>query len=859
MAQKASVAQKAPSAQKASAVQKTPAALEQRNAMIDIDINKKAKFEKDGMIKSGRVRVRDQKKRLSTLKKKVLLERLKNWRAYESTKLASSDGAPRGKRPVLCLFNYIVPDEDTDILEDDEEFEETKSALLELASTVGSVSSVHIPRKLSNKSSESVESSAFFNDEDHIGKVFVTFNESNDAETAQAVFDGMVVGGNRVTAILINIEESLNCSIPGNSILNPINHIHYCNAKNDSDVQMRTVCIYNYVHDCNLEDEDEYEEILSNLEDMANQVGPGATITMQIKNNDGKVNVLFKSVDEAKTACRKWNGMVIGGDELDVRLGIENGTLSSTEIGGKMHSLNNENIFQKKKVCINNFVDEDQLEDEDEFREIQSNLQNMADQFGRGAKVVIPRKNADGFVGKAYVEFLSVDEAKSAFLKWNGLTLGGDKLDVRLEDECIASCTEIMKENAHVKNIGTIQKNVVCINNFVEEDELKDKDEYEEILSNLQDMADQIGPAQVMIPQKNTDGIVGKAYVEFESVGEAKAACLKWDRLVIGGNELVVYLDDKIAGCSRVNLQEETNIYRSSVLLIKNVMREEDFDDDECLEETMQDLRSMIEDFGVEIDCIAVLNKEEKENSIVEVKLAVEERKILDLVKNLDGKLVAGENIEVECQVSPAENMQFEKPSLEKEKKNRYISQNNPEPINQPMYSVNGKKIPDRFAICKRVPKIPNSAPARNYALKFEDTVTPKSLVIEMLGELMRLQARSKNDVNARSRRRLVMGLREVARGIRSHKIKMVIMACNLDEYGAIDCKLQEIINLAEENDAPIIFELTKRAIGKALGKSIKIGVVGIQNADGAHPQFKKLVKLVSTSVRSPPDYNANR
>ena len=69
----------------------------------------------------------------------------------------------------------------------------------------------------------------------------------------------------------------------------------------------------------------------------------------------------------------------------------------------------------------------------------------------------------------------------------------------------------------------------------------------------------------------------------------------------------------------------------------------------------------------------------------------------------------------------------------------------------------------------------------------------------------------------------------------------MVVMANNLDEYGAIDSKLQEIIDLAKSESVPLFFEFTKRKLGKVLGKSIKIAVVGIQSADGAHQPFKKL------------------
>mmetsp|Transcript_28278 Transcript_28278/g.28646 ORF Transcript_28278/g.28646 Transcript_28278/m.28646 type:complete len:104 (-) Transcript_28278:158-469(-) len=76
--------------------------------------------------------------------------------------------------------------------------------------------------------------------------------------------------------------------------------------------------------------------------------------------------------------------------------------------------------------------------------------------------------------------------------------------------------------------------------------------------------------------------------------------------------------------------------------------------------------------------------------------------------------------------------------------------------------------------------------------------------------------------------------------------VKMIVMANNLDQYGAIDAKLQEIIDLAKSEGVPLFFEFTKRSLGKAIGKSIKIAVIGIQNADGAHQPFKKLNAISS-------------
>jgi selenocysteine insertion sequence-binding protein 2 len=62
--------------------------------------------------------------------------------------------------------------------------------------------------------------------------------------------------------------------------------------------------------------------------------------------------------------------------------------------------------------------------------------------------------------------------------------------------------------------------------------------------------------------------------------------------------------------------------------------------------------------------------------------------------------------------------------------------------------------------------------------------------------------------------------------------------------HQAIDEKLQEIIDLARAESIPLFFEFTKRSLGKAVGKTIKVAVVGIQNADGAHQEFKKLIAI---------------
>ena len=57
---------------------------------------------------------------------------------------------------------------------------------------------------------------------------------------------------------------------------------------------------------------------------------------------------------------------------------------------------------------------------------------------------------------------------------------------------------------------------------------------------------------------------------------------------------------------------------------------------------------------------------------------------------------------------------------------------------------------------------------------------------------------------------------------------------------------VQDIIDLAKTEDVPIYYELNKRSLGKAVGKSIKVAVVGVQSADGAHQQYKKLLNYAA-------------
>ena len=161
----------------------------------------------------------------------------------------------------------------------------------------------------------------------------------------------------------------------------------------------------------------------------------------------------------------------------------------------------------------------------------------------------------------------------------------------------------------------------------------------------------------------------------------------------------------------------------------------------------------------------------------------------------------------------------------------------------------NGKKIPQKYAPAKLIPKVQNTGAVREYVSNQRIDSELDQLVFDLLHELMDYQerARLKDPAKAKMRRRLVFGLREVKRGIKADKVKCVVVAPNIDQgqiAGGLDDTVNEIIQLAREaEDTHLIFALSKKKIGKALNKSIKVSAIGIYSSEGAHDMYKKVMK----------------
>lgn len=117
-----------------------------------------------------------------------------------------------------------------------------------------------------------------------------------------------------------------------------------------------------------------------------------------------------------------------------------------------------------------------------------------------------------------------------------------------------------------------------------------------------------------------------------------------------------------------------------------------------------------------------------------------------------------------------------------------------------------------------------------------------------MLGELSRYQERAKerDPLKYAKQKRYCVGMRECQRAVARSKAKCIICAPNLEECGVeggLDDTIEDLIEACREADVPIVFALSRNRIGKALGKNIRLSIVCILSAEGAHQELKAILK----------------
>lgn len=103
--------------------------------------------------------------------------------------------------------------------------------------------------------------------------------------------------------------------------------------------------------------------------------------------------------------------------------------------------------------------------------------------------------------------------------------------------------------------------------------------------------------------------------------------------------------------------------------------------------------------------------------------------------------------------------------------------------------------------------------------------------------------------VQSQQQRRFVIGLKEVARRTKQGKLECVIIAPDIEEdghSGGLDDRMRELIASAYQNGTPVIFALSRARLGKALGKSLHISVLGVLDARGARALLAESKRLAA-------------
>ena len=607
--------------------------------------------------------------------------------------------------------------------------------------------------------------------------------------------------------------------------------------------ESRSICVYHYTNKDELEDDDEYDEIIENLGGMAMKVGEVEEKFIP-RNLDRSENypafVKFKTVSDASAAKACWDGLVIGGQILSVVPidesvgGDESNTKAWSEKVLFAESIQNDDeapaehvLSGPTTIVLNKVLTDDDYEDDDCMSESLADLRKIADQFGKVLNLRASDKK-DGNIEIIYEANMGL--ARNIADRLRATMVSGEPMSVSVP------------ENLDLASVSTLPSTIL-LENVLTEDDLEDEDCLNETLSDLHELTGRHGEVSDITVEGR---VVKVTYASGLSV--AQNALNELNGLCLGGMTVLARVADN-------ECDDGNYVY------LNNLLTEDDLDDEDCLEESLNDVKNLAAKVGdvLEVD---VIRKES--GGVVRVLYAGSQAIAEQAVVAFEGMVIGGQIIsasripilknssqDVGTDAPMSSEQENGDPTESSGDKRKPVENDDAAALKKPrtddpapLYSGD-KLIPERFAECKRVPKVPSAEGPREYA-KLVNDERVKPLLVEMLGELMRLQKRAMEEKNAKARRRLVMGLREVARGIRSHKVKMVVMANNLDQYGAIDEKLQEIIDLAYSEGVPLFFEFTKRSLGKAIGKSIKVAVVGIQNADGAHQPYKKLMSLAA-------------
>ncbi len=561
------------------------------------------------------------------------------------------------------------------------------------------------------------------------------------------------------------------------------------NSTQDSSrgiIRTRSLCLYNYAEPEELEDDDEYEEILENLTSMATKIGPIDEVFLprnSLEQNADKyrhpVFVLFQKESDASAALACWNDWLIGGSKLEVfGLEVQNENIEAPSAWSerivaaeskRRNQSESASLLENLKsmeILLQKVLTDEDYEDEDCMSESLGDLTKIAQRFGAVESI-----QAAGHNGDVLVTFSDVSLQGARWIAQDlcRVVVGGQPLYASVREPAVESSNGIPISS-------TRRSSTLLLENVLTEEDLQDSDCLQESLNDIKELCTRYGAVSDVVAKGSSVKVTYQDDVENATIAQTAANGL--NGIVLAGITVKASVLTTADG-------EEDSLNRSIDLY--NIITEDDMEDEDCMEESVGDVEKLALKYG-EIASITVCkadgdSKNDPSKAYVRIQFAGDDSSVVTKAyEGFNGMVIGGQIVSASLPASGLASQQsFESTNPGDKRKPSETARSDSAPMSsdnskkartddkEPLYSGD-KLISERFAAMKRVPKIPNKAGPRAYATNASTDERIKPLLQEMLGELMRLQKRAVEDKNAKARRRMVMGLREVARGIRAHK-----------------------------------------------------------------------------------------
>lgn len=380
--------------------------------------------------------------------------------------------------------------------------------------------------------------------------------------------------------------------------------------------QQHAVIIHNLVEEEDIEDDEEHAEIVQDVRDMLSIFDNVLSVDIPRKQQlgVGTVTVAFSTLVAADIARSWFHGRIIGGKSLEAnvvprRLKIDDmGSQSPTPEGESEPGMKSQEVelevmtasdiskenlvFLRStssplqpetrsngdgresswRVVVRNLVEDEDLEDDDNYEEICADIYKMVNTYGHVKTLEIPREaggdKGSTQPGEVVAVFGSLTEAETCAAGMKGRRVGGKDLDAEVlgpsEPSCLAGaqpdggCVEtqystlgangapVSEHTDVIPPCCTTYPSVECgwwrvvISDLVDEEDLEDDDDYEEVVKDVTAMCGAYGNVCALdIPRgPRHDGkmAVGAAVACFASRGEANACACGFQGRRIGGN-----------------------------------------------------------------------------------------------------------------------------------------------------------------------------------------------------------------------------------------------------------------------------------------------------------------------------------